>query len=166
MPRLVLLLDNIRSAHNVGSILRTAEGLGVKAVYALGITPYPTQSGDQRLPHVAAKATNQIAKTALGAETHITCTYAADPVQLISQLKKQGYKIIALEQAPASVALSKLDQLGDKLALVLGNEVDGVSQALVDLSHLTAEIPMPGKKESLNVAAAAAIAIYQLLSKA
>jgi len=163
MREIVLLLDNIRSAHNVGAILRTAEGLGVKRVYALGLTPYPRQAGDTRLPHVSARASRAIAKTALGSERQVVCQPAERPHQLIKELKASGYTLIGLEQTPDSRPLTGYTAGGSRrLALIVGHEVKGLSSGLLAKCDVVLAIPMAGKKESFNVSAAAAMAVYHL----
>jgi len=158
MRQLVVIAHNIRSAHNVGSLLRTAEGLGVANVYFTGYTPYPKQTGDNRLPHIADKLHKQIEKTALGAE--ISQAWAtAELAPLLGELKNQGYKLAALEQAPRSVKLPDFTP-PDKIALLLGSEVEGVTTELLKQMDYILEIPMFGAKESFNVIQAAAMALY------
>lgn len=158
MSSLVLIAHNLRSSHNVGSLLRTAEGLGVAEVYLTGYTPYPLQKNDTRLPHMAKKLSGQIAKTSLGAEKSVGLHHA-DIAELISELSAGGYEIAALEQTPDALALPKFKAPG-KLALIVGREVEGLESKIVELCDLAIEIPMSGNKESFNVAVAAAIALY------
>jgi 23S rRNA (guanosine2251-2'-O)-methyltransferase len=161
MREIVLLVHDIRSCHNVGSLLRTAEGLGVRKVYFTGYTPYPSLQNDSRLPHIHQKLTKQINKTALGAETSQPWEYVESVTGLISQLKSDGFNILALEQSDNSVNLPEY-HASNKVALLLGREVEGVSSDLLKLVDQTLEIPMYGSKESYNVVQAAAMALYQL----
>jgi tRNA G18 (ribose-2'-O)-methylase SpoU len=159
--KVCVVAHNIRSTYNVGSIFRTCDGFGVEKIYLTGYTPYPVQINDDRMPHEAAKLDRQIHKTALGAEKTVPFVYLADPIQVIEYLKQDGYKIIALEQSPGSIPLDKF--IPDrKVALVLGEEVRGISDELIKLADDTVEIPMLGKKESFNVSVAFGIALYAL----
>ena len=159
MPEIILLLHNIRSTHNVGSIFRTAEGFGVSKIILSGCTPYPTLLYDTRLPHIREKLTAQIHKTALGAEQMVPFEYTEQPN--VTALKGAGYRIVALEQSPKSVILR--DYVApQKLALVLGEEVHGIPPELLAECDDILEIPMHGKKESFNVSVAGAIALYEL----
>jgi 23S rRNA (guanosine2251-2'-O)-methyltransferase len=161
MTKLVLVVHNVRSAHNVGSLLRTAEGLGISKVILSGYTPYPIEKSDERLPHIAQKVHQQIHKTALGAEEYLDWVHVANVEAELRQLKKAGYVIAALEQTPKSVSLSS-HQPRDKIALIVGSEVGGIDQVLLNQVDELLEIPMAGRKESFNVAVAAAIALYHL----
>lgn len=163
MNNLVLILDNIRSCYNVGSIFRTADGLGVSHIYLSGYTPYPLMTNDERLPHIAVKLDKSIAKTSLGAEKYIEWTYSQDVKDVILKLKNEGFTIICLEQTPNSVDIKNLKLNSNKIALVLGNEVLGVDDNIIQLSDICLEIPMKGRKESFNVSVAAAIACYELI---
>lgn len=158
---IIVVAHNIRSTHNVGAILRTADGFGVQKVFLTGYTPYPAQPNDERLPHIYNKITAQIHKTALGAETTVPNTYAADVAFLLSTLKNDGYQLVALEQAPNSVLLPKAT-FSNKVALLLGEEVHGIEAALIAICDTTVEIPMQGTKESFNVSVATGIALYEL----
>jgi 23S rRNA (guanosine2251-2'-O)-methyltransferase len=151
----------MRSTHNVGSLFRTAEGLGVAYVYLTGYTPYPQTPVDQRLPHIARKLTNQIHKTALGAEKLIQWDHLDDVTSCIAELRTEGYAIIALEQSPDSISLPGYEP-PEKIALLLGREVEGIEPAVLALCDSILEIPMLGQKESFNVVQAVAIALYQL----
>lgn len=156
---LILIAHNLRSCHNVGSLLRTAEGLGVRTVYLTGYTPYPEKSDDERLPHIRRKLSKQIEKTALGAEKLIEWSVYKDINDLFELLKRQSTPVYAVEQAKGSVMLPSF-QPPDKLALLVGREVEGIEPEV--LAHCTAalEIPMAGSKESFNVVQAAAMALY------
>jgi len=161
-PRLPLcvVLNNIRSLHNVGTIFRTADGAGVQKVWLCGITGYPPQGG--------------IAKTALGAENHVPWEYREDVLGLIKELKIQGYQIVLLEQMQGSMAYDTF-QAKSPVCLAVGNEVDGIFEDLVlmpdihscsqSLCDAAIEIEMVGIKNSLNVAVAFGIAVYQLRSQ-
>jgi tRNA G18 (ribose-2'-O)-methylase SpoU len=154
---MVVILDNIRSLHNVGSIFRTADAVGVEKLYLCGITPAPRDRfGEVPLP---------LAKVALGAEKTVAWEKAASTSRLITKLKKEGFKILALELDAAAVpyyALSTTDHSLKKIALVLGAEVEGVSPAILKKCDTIIEIPMQGIKESLNVGVAFGIAAYHL----
>lgn len=154
-----MIAHDMRSTHNVGALLRTAEGLGVEHVYFTGYTPYPRRSGDTRLPHIAEKLTKQIHKTALDAENLVPWSHELDIMVLLSTLKASGYQLAALEQAPGSTALPDFKP-AEKVALLLGREVDGIDPALLEHCDVTVEIPMYGRKESFNVVQAAAMALY------
>jgi len=157
---ITLILDNLRSCHNVGSILRTADGFGVKHVVMVGTTPYPELQDDTRLPHQRRKQTAQIAKTALGAEQKPIYSYVSDYEELLQLIG--NLPIYSLEQTNSSVELG-MDIKHPEFALVVGNEVSGVSPILIDASISTLEIPMAGQKESFNVSVATGIALYALL---
>lgn len=159
MPEIILLLHNIRSTHNVGSIFRTAEGFGVKKIILSGYTPYPSVPNDPRLPHIHQKLTAQIHKTALGAEQMVPFEYT-ETLDL-GTLQLAGYRIVALEQSPRSVILHDYKAPG-KVALLLGEEVHGIPADILEQCQDIIEIPMVGKKESFNVSVAGAIALYEL----
>lgn len=159
MPEIVLIAHNIRSTHNVGAIFRTAEGFGVSKIILSGYTPYPSLDRDTRLPHIHEKLTEQIHKTALGAETLVPFEHSEAPD--LSALKAEGYRIVALEQTENSTSMSEYRR-PDKLALLLGEEVHGISPDLLDQCDDTIEIPMRGQKESFNVSVATGIALYAL----
>ncbi|MDD7559535.1 MAG: RNA methyltransferase [Porphyromonas sp.] len=149
---LVLILDNVRSLNNVGSLFRTADALRLEKICLCGITGRP--------PHP------ELHKTALGAEEVVEWAYYADTIDAVTELKKEGAFVLALEQAEGSVDIRKLSalSLSDKphVALVAGNEVDGVAQAVIDLCDATIEIPQKGTKHSLNVSVAGGIALWEL----
>ncbi len=156
--RIVLIAHNIRSCHNVGSLLRTAEGLGV-TVYLTGYTPYPQKTDDLRLPHIYKKITQQIHKTALGAENTCKWWQNENVQKVIEYLKDEKFEIIAIEQTDSSISLPSYTPK-NKLALIVGREVEGIESDVLTLSDLNLEIPMFGKKESFNVVQAAAMALY------
>lgn len=161
MKSIVLIVHDIRSCHNVGSLLRTAEGLGVSMVYFTGYTPYPLVPNDKRLPHISAKLHAQISKTALGAEQTQAWQYSPSIETVLDDLKSQDYTIAALEQTPSAIQLVTY-QAPENIALILGREVEGIDPKILELTDVTLEIPMIGKKESFNVVQAAAMALYQL----
>ena len=159
MKSLVLIAHNLRSAHNVGSLLRTAEGLGVGKIWLTGYSPYPRRENDARLPHISRKIDRQIAKTALGAENLAEWDYSESVESVIAALKTEGYTLAALEQAAGSTSLP--DYLpAEKLALVVGRETEGIEAEVLALCDEVLEIPMKGQKESFNVVQAAAMALY------
>lgn len=158
MKELIIIAHNLRSAHNVGSLLRTAEGLGAQVVLS-GYTPYPLLTPDDRLPHLAAKIHKQISKTALGAELQPIWRRQENIKELLTTLRADGYTIAALEQTADSIPLPGF-AMPDKLALILGREVEGVEPEVLALCDQAVVIPMFGSKESFNVVQAAAMAMY------
>lgn len=159
MPEIILLAHNIRSTHNVGSLFRTAEGFGVRQIILSGYSPYPVLARDTRLPHIREKLATQIHKTALGAETIIPFAYEEEPP--VATLRAAGYRIVGLEQAPQSIALPTYHP-HEKIALLIGEEVAGISPALLAQCDDVIEIAMAGRKESFNVSVATGIALYAL----
>lgn len=159
MPEIIVIAHNIRSTHNIGSIFRTCEGFGVKKIVLSGYSPYPSTSNDKRLPHIALKLTAQIHKTALGAETMVPFEYQPEPN--FKSLKNAGYRIVGLEQNVRSVMLDTYNS-PEKIVLLLGEEVKGLTDDLIDECDDIIEIPMVGKKESFNVSVATGIALYSL----
>ena len=159
MRNIVLVAHNLRSCHNVGSLLRTADGLGVAKVFLTGYTPYPQMPDDTRLPHLAQKISRQIHKTALGAEHVVLWQHEENIIKDFEQLKADGFTIAALEQTERSLHLPDFVP-PEKIALVVGREVEGIERDILIACDLTLEIPMFGRKESFNVAAAAAMALY------
>lgn len=159
MRQIVIIAHDIRSTHNVGSLLRTAEGVGVECVWLTGYTPYPIGANDTRLPHQAQRIDKAISKTALGAETSQAWSHSDDIYVVIRRLRSEGFTIAALEQTDTSISLPDW-QTPDKIAVVLGREVEGVSADVLKLCDLSVEIPMRGRKESYNVVQAAAMALY------
>jgi tRNA G18 (ribose-2'-O)-methylase SpoU len=179
-----IILDNIRSVFNVGSIFRTAETLGIKKIYCIGTTPTPVDRFGRRR--------KDFSKVSLGAEEIVGWEHIRnvgeeslnsgkieiDTVMLINKLNKDGYKIIALEQSLRSVDYKKdllqgifSNSVGEetyskgRVAIILGNEVSGVSSKLLKSADIIAEIPMLGKKESLNVAVAGAVFLFRILDR-
>lgn len=159
MREIVLIAHNLRSAHNVGSLLRTADGLGVGKVYLSGYSPYPQSGHDERLPHLAQKIDRQIQKTALGAEKTVAWQHTANIREILDGLKSRGYTVAALEQTPKAVKLPDFKPPG-KLALIVGREVEGLEPEILKACDLALEIPMFGSKESFNVVQAAGMALY------
>src|SRR3989338_8775059 len=155
MKKCVLILDNIRSVENAGSIFRTAEGFGVSKIILVGITPAPRDRFGRKR--------NDFAKVSLGSEELVSYEVCKSISSKLEELKKEGFKIIALEQHPNSVELNKIDKL-NKFALIVGSEVDGVSKEALELADDIAEIPIMGEKESLNVSVATGVALYHLLN--
>jgi len=155
MRKIILILDNIRSVENTASIFRTADGLGVSKIYLVGTTPAPIDRFGRKR--------KDFAKVALGAEEFVEWEHVENIKDKISNLKSEGFKIIALEQHPKAKKLTKLttNKLGP-FALVVGNEVDGVSRGVLDIADEIVEIPMQGEKESLNVSVATGIALFSL----
>ena len=146
---LIIIADNVRSMHNVGSIFRTSDAFLVEKIYLCGITPTP--------PH------REIQKTALGATESVDWQYAENTLDVINQLKKEGWTILALEQTTNSVMLDELKvEKGEKIAIVLGNEVEGVNQEVINLCHKTVEIPQFGTKHSFNVSVSCGIMLWQV----
>ena len=164
---IVLILHNIRSTYNVGSILRTADGFSVDQIIYSGFTPAPIPHSTL-LPHLAEKVTNQIHKTALGAEKTLKSSYSQDIIESIRTLKAQGYQIVGLENNLEDTHLHQITEyslpklLGPKVALILGEEVEGISPKLHQFIDLFLEIPMTGNKESFNVSIASAITLFYL----
>lgn len=145
-----IIAHNIRSAYNVGSIFRTAEAVGVKKVILGGYSPTPENS--------------RVRKTALGAEKWVDYEKSFQVWRAIDNLKKQGFQIIALEQSPQAIDYREFNPKFP-LGLVLGNEVKGLSQKILNRCDRIIEIPMIGRKESLNVAVAFGIAVYRIFDK-
>ncbi|MDO8493286.1 MAG: RNA methyltransferase [bacterium] len=151
----ILILDNIRSVFNVGSIFRTADGAGISKIYLVGVTPDPVDRfGRER---------KDLAKVALGAEKKIPWEHFEDLVVLIKKLKKDGYQIVALEQAENSVDYKKFKP-EFPMALIMGEEVHGLDKKILDLCDSIIEIPMMGKKESLNVSVATGVSLFRILN--
>lgn len=161
MREIVVIAHDIRSCHNVGSLIRTAEGLGINKIYLTGYTPYPSQKLDSRLPHIHKKLNRQIHKTALGAENSIDWEHHPDVAVLIDSLKSSGYTALALEQTKNSTKLPDYNP-PQKVALILGREIEGLDSKILKKCDEVIEIPMLGKKESFNVVEAASIALYHL----
>lgn len=161
MPEIVLIAHNLRSSHNVGSLLRTADGLGVEKVYLTGYTPYPIHEHDIRLPHIAQKVDKQIVKIALGAEKMIAWEHWDKIEALIEKLKRENFMVVALEQGSNAVRLPDFKPPA-KVAIIIGREVEGIEPEVLEMCDKIVEIPMLGRKESFNVVQAAAMALYHM----
>lgn len=147
---IVVVLDNIRSMHNVGSVFRTCDAFLLEAVYLCGYTPQP--------PH------RDIHKTALGATETVSWKYFPETLQAIASLKEDGYRVMAVEQAENSLALHESEKLtSSKIAVVMGNEVEGVATEVLKECDGCLEIPQLGMKHSLNVSVAAGIVLWELV---
>lgn len=162
---IILGLHNIRSTYNVGAILRTAEGLGISKVICSGYTPWFSKPG--LLPHLSSKLQHQIHKSALGAEEMISVDWSNDILKSLADFKASDYQIIGLENnlERPTVLLSdpKLaEKIGEKVVLVLGEEVEGIPEEVRKQMDLFLEIPMKGQKESFNVSVAAGMALFRL----
>ncbi|MEO6851293.1 MAG: RNA methyltransferase [Mucilaginibacter sp.] len=148
----VVVLDNVRSMHNVGSIFRTCDGFAVEQVCLCGITSQP--------PH------REIEKTALGATQSVNWVYYTNPLQAVEQLRKEGYRIIAIEQAENSIMLNEFEAKKDeKYALIFGNEVNGVSEEVMQVIDTCIEIPQFGTKHSFNIVVSAGIVLWDFFNK-
>ena len=146
---LIMVLDNVRSLHNVGSVLRTADAFRIEAVYMCGITATPPSA--------------EIHKTALGAEDSVAWQYFEDTLQAVEKLKTEGYTVLAVEQVEGSLKLGDFAfEPQKKYALVMGNEVKGVRQDVVDACHQALEIPQYGTKHSMNVSVTAGIVMWEV----
>lgn len=149
---LVVVLDNIRSLHNIGSVFRTSDAFRIQCIYLCGITATP--------PHP------EMHKTALGAEFTVEWKHVDNTVEAVDNLKAEGYVVYAVEQAEGSIMLDELMlEKGKKYAVVMGNEVKGVQQEVIDHSDGCIEIPQYGTKHSLNVSVTAGIVIWDLFKK-
>lgn len=163
---ILVVLDNIRSTYNVGAILRSCDGFGVSGAVLSGYTPRVHDSS--LLPHLREKLDKQIAKTALGAENSVKIYACDDIISFLKMKKKEGWKILGLENNIEDSRLFLLDDeslkanIGKKVVLVLGEEVCGIEKRLYDLIDYFAEIPMRGQKESFNVSVAAGVALYEI----
>ena len=147
---IIVVLENIRSAYNVGSVFRTADAFLVEAIYIIGYSAKP--------PH------KEIKKTALGAEETVSWRHFSTTAEAIAQLREDGYTIYAIEQARESRALQTLaPAAGEKVAVVLGNEVTGVEQSTIHLCDACVEIPQLGMKHSLNIATAAGVVLWEMV---
>jgi len=151
----ILILHNIRSVLNVGAIFRTSDAIGIDKVYLSGYTPAPIDRfGRER---------GDLAKSALGAEKSVSWESHSDIFELINLLKKDGFEILSLEQSENSIDYKTVaNKISEKIAVILGNETDGVDNKILELSDKIIEIPMRGEKESLNVSVATGILLYRL----
>ena len=145
---LIVILDNVRSLHNVGSVFRTSDAYCVKKVILCGITATPPNT--------------EIHKSALGAEFSVDWAYYKETTEAVNELKQAGYTILAIEQAHDSINMDTFKaEKGNKYAVILGNEVKGVQQSVIDLSDDCLELPQFGTKHSLNVSVTAGIVIWE-----
>ena len=162
-----LILHNIRSILNVGAILRTAEGLVAERVIFSGYTPTPLPVSKE-LPHIAENITAKIHKTALGAEEYLNLAHTKDILQTILKYRENGFQIVGLENNLEDSRLIQINspnfqnQIGQKIVLILGEEVEGISDELKALCDRFVEIPMAGRKESFNVSVATGMILYEL----
>jgi tRNA G18 (ribose-2'-O)-methylase SpoU len=145
---LIVMVDNIRSLYNVGSIFRTSDGAMIQKLILAGFTPYPPRK--------------EIEKTALGSTKSVPWEYTKHPVEAIQELKERGYKICCLELTDKSIPYDEIKSSDFPLCLVIGNEIAGVTKEIIELCDLAIEIPMYGIKQSLNVAVAYGIAVFEL----
>jgi len=149
-----LILNDIRSVENVGAMFRTADAAGIDKIYTVGYTPAPIDRFGRKR--------NDLHKAALGAEEYVEWEAVSNITTLINKLKKEGFQIIAIEQAPNSMNYRKVKMRG-KNAFIMGNEVTGVLKKVLDKCDVVAEIPMRGRKESLNVSVACGVALFGML---
>ncbi|MBU2650267.1 MAG: TrmH family RNA methyltransferase [Bacteroidetes bacterium] len=148
MP-VIIILDNVRSLNNIGSVFRSADAFRVEAIYLCGITARP--------PH------REISKTALGATESVKWKYFEETIQAVNELQKNGYRIVAIEQADDSIMLDKWNpDPEENIAVVFGHEVNGVQDNVVEGADLCVEIPQFGTKHSINIAVSAGMVIWQL----
>ena len=148
---IIIILDDVRSMHNVGSVFRTCDAFAVEAVYLCGYTPAP--------PH------RDIHKTALGATETVVWKHFAVNTDAVQSARDAGYKIIAVEQARNSISLEQLKWNGEKIALVFGNEVSGVSDDILKLADGCIEIPQWGSKHSLNISVSVGVVLWEMVRK-
>lgn len=149
---IIIVLDNVRSLNNIGSVFRTADAFLVKKIYLCGITATP--------PH------KDIRKTALGATESVDWEYRKNTLELVDELKQSGVKIVSVEQAENAVMLNDYQVIGEEtVALIFGNEVKGVSQEVVTASDVILEIPQFGTKHSLNISVSTGVVVWDIWSK-
>lgn len=149
---LVVVLDNVRSMHNVGSVFRTADAFLIEAIWLCGYTPRP--------PH------RDIHKTALGATETVKWHYADTTLEAVQKLKQEGFAIYAIEQVEKSIPLHEFSsQIAEKLAIIFGNEVTGIAPSVLSICNGSIEIPQFGMKHSLNISVAAGIVLWELAGR-
>ena len=148
---IIVILDDVRSMHNVGSVFRTCDGFAVQALYLCGYTPQP--------PH------RDIHKTALGATDSVTWKHFATTTEAIDHVTELGYKVLAVEQAHNSISLENLGYHNEKIALVFGNEVSGVNDDALKLTEGCVEIPQWGAKHSLNISVSVGVVLWEIVRK-
>lgn len=146
---IVVVMDQIRSMHNVGSVFRTADAFLINGICLCGFTPQP--------PH------RDIHKTALGATETVDWMYYEHTIDAVTALKKQGYKVYAIEQTEGSIPLNQFDKKEELIAFIFGNEVDGVDASVIALCDGVIEIPQWGMKHSLNISVAAAVVLWEFV---
>ena len=146
---IVVVMDQIRSMHNVGSVFRTADAFLINGICLCGFTPQP--------PH------RDIHKTALGATESVDWMYYEQTTDAVIALKNQGYKVYAIEQTEGSIPLNQFAKTEEPIAFVFGNEVDGVDQSVIELCDRVIEIPQWGMKHSLNISVAAAVVLWEFV---
>jgi len=147
-----IVLDNVRSLHNVGSAFRTADAFRIEKIFLTGITGTP--------PH------REIQKTALGATESVVWEYSEKPADTVSRLKAEGYRIIIIEQTSSSISLHQFAPVTtEKYCLVFGNEVEGVSEEVIEYGDLAVEIPQTGTKHSLNISVCLGIVVWEIFRK-
>lgn len=148
----VLITDNVRSMHNIGSLFRTADALNIEKIFLCGLSPVP--------PH------RDIQKTALGATESVQWEYIKDTAEAILRLRSEDYKIIGIEQVHNSISLEQYTvEKTDKLALIFGNEVEGITDSVLRLCNACIEIPQFGSKHSLNISVSAGIVLWEIAKK-
>ncbi len=145
---LVVVVDNVRSLYNVGSMFRTSDGAMIEKLFLTGYTPHPPRK--------------EIEKTALGSTVSVPWEYRKDPTEVLHEMKNKGRTICCLELTDSSIPYTEMTKANYPICLVVGNEIAGVSKDLIDLSDISIEIPMFGIKQSLNVAVAFGIAVFEL----
>jgi len=150
-----VILNSIRSTYNVGSIFRTSDGAMIEKLYLCGYTPHPPKQG-------SSDGKKEILKTALGSTESVKWEYVKDPKEVILKLKNDGVKICSLELTDKSIPYHQVKKEDFPLCVIVGNEITGVSQDLIDLSDFSIEIPQYGIKQSLNVAVAYGVTIFEL----
>jgi len=149
---IIIVLDNVRSLNNVGSVFRTADAFLVEAIYLCGITGTPPNK--------------DIQKTALGSTETVLWKHYANTIDAVNELKQNGYKVLAIEQAESAIMLNEFKpEENEKLAIVFGNEVKGVQQEVMDVSDGVLEIPQVGTKHSLNIAVSVGVVVWDLFLK-
>lgn len=152
----ILIIHDVRSAQNVGSLFRSADAVGLSKIYLSSITPGPVDR--------FGRARSDIAKTALGAEKNIPFEHYDDIFILLQKYKNMGFTVVSIEQSEDSVDYKEVVKK-DKIIFILGNEVEGLPKEVLAMSDVVAEIPMKGKKESLNVSVAGGVAIFRILDR-
>ena len=167
MPDVTVILDNVRSLYNVGAVMRACDGAGVTRLIACGITPYPTQGADDpRRGPMAARAERELRKTALAAMRTVQVEVCPDVVAAISRVRSEGATVVAVERTLRATPVWRAAALdAPKLALVLGHEVEGVTSHALELADAIVELPMLGAGNSLNVAVAAGLVLYEVVRR-